>query len=102
MRLREVVLAAVLAAAVAAPARSGEWPAARVRRLPDSAFAAVETAADGRTVRHLPHHDEAGAVDPAHLRAALARLGQVRWLDPATEAAARAHLEAHRRGSAAP
>ena len=102
MRRRGVVLTAALIVGVAAPAGAEEWPAARVRQLPDSAFAAVETAADGRPVRHLPHHDETGAVDPAHLRAALARLGQVRWLDPATEAAARAHLQAHRRGPAAP
>jgi len=78
-----------------APAAAETWSAARIARLPDSAFAAVETAPDGRRVRHLPHHDETGAVDPVHLRAALARLGQVHWLDPAGEALARRHLEAH-------
>jgi hypothetical protein len=90
---------AVLLLALLAPASpvAGEpWSEARVARLPDSAFAAIETAADGRRLRHLPHHDETGAVDPAHLRAALARLGQVKWLDPASEAVARRHLEDHR------
>jgi len=45
-------------------ATAAEWSRARISRLPDSAFAVVETAADGRKARHLPHHDETGAVDP--------------------------------------
>ena len=79
------------------PAPAEEWSRARINRLPDSAFAVVETAPDGRKVRQLPHHDETGAVDPAHLRAARARLGQVKWLDPANEAIARRHLDDHTR-----
>ncbi len=78
-------------------AMAEEWSRARVARLPDSAFAVVEVAPDGRTVRHLPHHDETGAVDLPHLRAARARFRRVRWLDPASEAAARQHLEEHLR-----
>jgi len=70
---------------------------ASISRLPDSAFAVVETAPDGRKVRHLPHHDETGAVDLGHLRAARSRLGQVRWLDPLSEEIARRHLEEHQR-----
>jgi hypothetical protein len=49
----------------------------------------------GRPVRRLPHHDETGAADAAHLRAARARLPQVQWLDPASEERARRHLDAH-------
>jgi hypothetical protein len=101
MRARDLVVTAALLAGLTAPTAAEDWTPARVRRLPDSAFAAIETTPEGRAVRHLPHHDEAGAVDPAHLRAALARLGQVRWLDPASEAAARRHLEAHRRALSA-
>ncbi|PYO51852.1 MAG: hypothetical protein DMD83_26940 [Candidatus Rokuibacteriota bacterium] len=78
-------------------ATAAEWSRARISRLPDSAFAVVEIALDGRKARHLPHHDETGAVDPAHLRAARARLPQVKWLDPASEAMARRHLEEHTR-----
>ena len=52
---------------------------------------------EGGTVRHLPHHDETGAVDPAHLRAARARLSQVKWLNPASEEIARRHLAEHER-----
>lgn len=77
------------------PVHAEPWSRARIATLPDSAFAAVEIAPDGRKLRHLPHHDETGAVDRAHLEAARARLGQVQWLDPASEAAARRHLEEH-------
>ncbi|MBI4014165.1 MAG: hypothetical protein HY359_17740 [Candidatus Rokubacteria bacterium] len=82
------------------PAAAGEWSAARIGKLPDSAFAVVETTPEGRRVRHLPHHDETGRVDAAHLRAARARLHQVKWLDPSSEEAARRHLDAHERAEA--
>lgn len=88
-------IGSVLALLAAWPGAAEPWSLARIRQLPDSAFAAVETAPDGRRLRHLPHHDESGAVDPAHLRAARARLDQVRWLDPARREEARRHLEAH-------
>jgi hypothetical protein len=78
-------------------AAAEEWPRSRISRLPDSAFAAVETASDGRRLRHLPHHDETGALDLPHLRAPWARRNQVKWLDRATASTARRHLEAHRR-----
>jgi len=78
-------------------ATAAEWSRARISRLPDSAFAVVEIGPDGRKARHLPHHDETGAVDPAHLRAARARLPQVKWLDAASESMARRHLEEHTR-----
>src|SRR5262249_21438818 len=72
-----------------------QWSRERIARLPDSAFAAIETAPNGKKVRHLPHHDESGAVDPVHLKAALSRLPQVKWIDPATKDVARHHLEEH-------
>src|ERR1700730_3098533 len=73
------------------------WSKDRISRLPDSAFAVVEISPEGRRVRPLPHHDETGAVDAAHLAAARARLAQVKWLDPANESVARRHLEGHLR-----
>ncbi len=97
MALLLTVLLISLVVFVNSPAAAEEWPKARVSRLPDSAFAVVEISSDGRKVRHLPHHDETGAVDPAHLRAARARLTQVKWLDPANESVARRHLESHLR-----
>src|SRR5206468_12517572 len=77
---RRSIMLAVLVVIWCSPAAAEEWSRAYISRLPDSAFAVVETAPDGRKVRHLPHHDETGAVDLAHLRAARSRLGQVRWL----------------------
>ena len=91
--MTSLLLLALLA--LTAPATAEEWSRARLSRLPDAAFAVIETAPDGRKVRHLPHHDETGAVDRAHLRAARSRLGHVQWLDPASEAIARQHLEEH-------
>jgi hypothetical protein len=89
---------AIVAIALASSGAAAEqWSRARIARLPDSAFAVIETARDGRKARHLPHHDETGAVDLPHLRGARARFRQVKWLDPASEAIARRHLEEHRR-----
>jgi hypothetical protein len=85
---------------VLGPAHVGaaeEWSRARIAQLPDSAFAVVEIRADGKKARHLPHHDETGAIDRAHLKAARARLPHVKWLDPSNEAIARRHLEEHAR-----
>ena len=94
-RVTGLVLLA-LAVAIGAAA-AAEWSRAKISRLPDSAFAAVEIAPDGRRVRHLPHNDETGALDLAHLKAARARLAQVMWLDPASGPSARRHLEEHLR-----
>ena len=90
-----LVLLALATVTPAIPAAAEVWSAARISGLLDSAFAVVEIAPDGRKVRHLPHHDETGAVDVVHLKAARARLGQVKWLDPANEAVAARHLEEH-------
>jgi hypothetical protein len=96
MRIR--ALGAVTGVVIVATwAAAEEWSRARVAQLPDSAFAVVEIAPDGKKRRHLPHHDETGAVDPAHLKAARARLHQVNWLDPSNEAFARRHLDEHAR-----
>ena len=79
----------------AGQAAAEPWSRTRIERLPDSAFAVIEIAPEGRKIRHLPHHDETGAVDPPHLRAARARFYQVRWLDQASAEIARRHLDAH-------
>ncbi len=100
MALRLTALLVSLAVLASSSAAAEEWSRTRISRLPDSAFAVVEISPDGRKVRHLPHHDETGAVDPAHLRAARARLAQVKWLEPANESVARRHLESHLRDSA--
>jgi hypothetical protein len=97
MALRLTALLLSVAILASSSAAAEVWSKARISLLPDSAFAVVEISADGRKVRHLPHHDETGAVDPAHLRAARTRLAQVKWLDPANESVARRHLESHLR-----
>lgn len=92
-----ILAIAMLGPTVPAPANAEPWNHPRIAALPDSAFAVIEIGPAGRTLRHLPHHDETGAVNPAHLRAALARLRQVKWLDPASVEIARRHLEEHRK-----
>ena len=87
------VAAHALAFATGAAAES--WTRAYVNALPDEAFAVVHVRPDGTKSRHLPHHDAAGRLDLSHLRSALARLGQVRWEDPADAERARQHLLAH-------
>jgi hypothetical protein len=76
------------------------WTRTQVDALPDEAFAVVHVRPDGTKARHLPHHDAAGRLDLLHIRSALARLGQVRWEDPADAERARQHLLAHRRALA--
>lgn len=72
-----------------------KWSQSYINSLPDSAFAAVETRADGKTVRHLPHHNLSGEVDIPHLKSALGRIHQVKWLDPTNFEKAKNHLEQH-------
>lgn len=95
MGARALLLVVLALVWIVCPASAEEWSRARISRLPDSAFAVVETAPDGRRFRHLPHHDETGTLDLPHLQAARARLGQVQWVNPANEEIARRHLDEH-------
>lgn len=76
-------------------ANAEKWSRRYIRRLPDPAFAAIETTAEGKKLRHLPHHDAQGKLDVPHLCNALARVGQVKWRDPARAEDARRHLRDH-------
>ena len=76
-------------------ADAARWNQQYIRRLPDSAFAAVETTPDGKSLRHLPHHDAHGTLDVPHLCNALVRIGQVKWHDRANAEAAGRHLAEH-------
>jgi competence ComEA-like helix-hairpin-helix protein len=82
---------------VVPPAAAEKWSRRYIGDLPDSAFAAVETGVDGKKVRHLPHHNHLGEVDIPHLKSALSRIHQVKWMVPANFAKAKAHLEEHYR-----
>src|SRR2546428_14187201 len=77
-----LALAIVLVPGLAA---AEPWSRARIHALPDSAFAVVEIAPDGRKVRHLPHHDESGAVDLPHPIAPRGPGGHGEGLGPADE-----------------
>ena len=76
-------------------ADAATWSRQYIRQLPDSAFAAIETSPDGKTVRHLPHHDANGNLDVPHLCNALSRLDQVKWRDPTNAESAKRHLNEH-------
>jgi hypothetical protein len=76
-------------------AGAATWSRQYIRQLPDSAFAAIETTSEGKTLRHLPHHDASGNLDLPHLCSALSRLEQVKWRDPTNAEAARRHLKTH-------
>ncbi len=71
------------------------WSRQYIARLPDSAFAAIERSPDGKTLRHLPHHNASGEVDIPHLCNALSRANQVKWHDPAAAKEATRHLSEH-------
>jgi len=74
---------------------AAKWSGAYIRQLPDSAFAVVETSPSGKPIRRLPHHDARGDLDLPHLCNAIARLGQVKWVDPANAEIASRHLSDH-------
>jgi len=80
---------------IVSPALAEKWSQRYIESLPDSAFAAIEIAKDGKKVRHLPHHNYVGEIDIYHLKSALGRIHQVKWMDPANFAKAKDHLDQH-------
>lgn len=89
------VAAAILLLFFVSPLLAEKWSKQYIRSLPDSAFAAIEVTKDGKKIRHLPHHNRDGVVDINHLKSALSRAHQVKWIDPANFAKAKEHLEQH-------
>ncbi len=96
-RRKFIFLSILILAAVTFPSvlPAEKWSRKYINSLPDSAFASIEIRSDGKKVRHLPHHDNTDKVDLPHLWNALARINQVKWIDPKNEAIARHHLEEH-------
>lgn len=88
-------IAATFLLFVVSPALAEKWSQRYIESLPDSAFAAIETTKDGKKIRHLPHHNQAGEIDIPHLKSALGRIHQVKWIDPANFAKAKDHLDQH-------
>jgi hypothetical protein len=95
VRLLGTAVALFAMLGVGPTAEGAKWGRTYIRQLPDSAFAVIERTPEGRTIRHLPHHDAAGNLDIPHLCNALSRLGQVKWRDPANAEVARRHLQEH-------
>src|SRR4030043_2066649 len=77
------------------PALAEKWSQRYIESLPDSAFAAIEITKDGKKIRHLPHHNHIEEIDIYHLKSALGRIHQVKWMDSANFAKAKVHLEQH-------
>jgi competence ComEA-like helix-hairpin-helix protein len=82
---------------VVSPVLAEKWSQRYIDSLPDSAFAAIEINKDGKKIRHLPHHNYVGEVDIPHLKSALGRIHQVKWIDPANFPKAKDHLDQHYR-----
>ncbi len=80
---------------IVSPALAEKWSERYIDSLPDSAFASVEIAKDGKKIRHLPHHNHIGEIDVSHLKSALGRIYQVKWIDPANFTKAKDHLDQH-------
>jgi len=95
--IRPVLVTAGVLLLCASLASAERWSRRYIESLLDSAFASVEITSDGKKVRHLPHHNYAGEVDIYHLKSALSRIAQVKWVDPSNFARAKAHLEDHYR-----
>ncbi len=82
---------------IVSSALADKWSHRYIESLPDSAFAAIEITKDGKKIRHLPHHNHVGEIDIYHLKSALGRIHQVKWVDPANSAKAKDHLDQHYR-----
>ena len=76
-------------------ADAAKWSRQYIKKLPDSAFAVIETTPEGKALRHLPHHDADGNLDIPHLCNALSRVDQDKWRSAANAETARRHLREH-------
>jgi competence ComEA-like helix-hairpin-helix protein len=88
-------IAAIFLFLIGSPALADKWSQRYIDSLPDSAFAAIEIAKDGKKIRHLPHHNHVGEIDVSHLKSALGRINQVKWIDPSNFPKAKDHLDQH-------
>lgn len=88
-------IAGIFLLLIVSPALADKWSQRYIESLPDSAFASIEIAKDGKKIRHLPHHNHVGEIDIYHLKSALGRIHQVKWMDPVNFAKAKDHLDQH-------
>ena len=88
-------IGAIFLLLIVSPALADKWSQRYIDSLPDSAFASIEITKDGKKFRHLPHHNHVGEIDIYHLKSALGRIYQVKWMDPANFSKAKDHLDQH-------
>jgi len=67
----------------------------QVQMLPDDAFAVIETTGEGQRIRHCPHHDHEGNLDPNLLIYSLGTFREETFLQPEYADTARKHLMKH-------
>jgi competence ComEA-like helix-hairpin-helix protein len=90
-------MAGIFVLFIVSTALADKWSQRYIDSLPDSAFASIEITKEGKKIRHLPHHNHVGEVDIYHLKSALGRIYQVKWVDPANFSKAKDHLDQHYR-----
>jgi len=90
-----LAIAGILLLFIVSPALAEKWSQRYIESLPDSAFASIEITKDGKKIRHLPHHSHLEELDISHLKSALGRIHQVKWIDPKNFAKAKDHLDQH-------
>ncbi len=71
-----------------------EWSEIKIRLLPDSSFALIETEKDQK-VRHSPHHGANGKLDEEQLIYVLGTFDNEMWIDQANRESVRKHLINH-------
>jgi len=77
------------------PATGQGWSDVKVRLLPDSSFAFIETDEKGQKYRHCPHHDINGELDSEQLVYVIGTIDRERWIDQKNKRYALKHLEKH-------
>jgi len=75
--------------------RGQGWSELKVRLLSRSAFAVIENAEGGRTIKHCPHHDHNGDLDIEQLIYVLGTFERETWFDSENRKIAKKHLTKH-------
>ncbi len=71
------------------------WTDLKIRLLPDSSFAVIETDPVGQKHRQCAHHDLNGKLDQEQLLYAIGTISREKWIDQKNKKYALKHLEKH-------
>ncbi len=77
------------------PAMCQGWSDLKVRLLPDSGFAFIETGENGQKIRRCPHHDINGDLNPEQLIYVMGAINRETWIVQKNKISALKHLEKH-------